>query len=206
MKRRKYFTRTAFFDLLFNMLLVFVVLFILAILQVNPEEEKKQDGIKLDEKFLILVQWGDDLDDDVDTYVKDPKDHIVYFKRREDGFMYLTRDDLGQRNDRVRKENGEIVMVKKNEERVLFRGIVPGEYVVNVHMYFKKSFSPVSVTITLFKLEGSDTEVISNTVLLKHNGDEKTAFRFTLDENGNVTNMNNAPMSIYEFEARRGGR
>ncbi|MDP2676415.1 MAG: hypothetical protein Q8O83_01895 [bacterium] len=205
MKKRAYFTRTAFFDVFLNMLLIFIFLFLLAILQVNPEK-KKDEGIKLNEKFFIVMTWNNDLHDDIDLYVKDPEDHLVYFNRREDGLMHLDRDDLGQLNDTVITKDGRKIVVEKNEEKVALRDTIPGEYIVNVHLFRKTSNESVAVTIKLIELfRGADTEVLTSTVFLSTHGDEETAFRFTLDEADNITNTNHDQMSLYQFRVRQEG-
>lgn len=190
-------------DLFGNMLLFFFMLFVVAIVYFNPITKKK-DGIQLNEKFLVIVSWEDDSRDDVDTYVKDPEDHLVYFRRREDGLMILNRDDIGITNDTVTTQDGKTIYLNKNEEIVMIRGIVPGEYIVNAHMYYKKGTKPATVTVRLVQLQGQDSDVISETFTLEKNGDERTAFRFTLDTDGNVTNTNKEQMSLFQFRVRGG--
>lgn len=202
MRKRTEFEQTSFFDMLFNMLLIFLVLFIVAFIQINPKAKKK-DGIEMNEKFFIMVSWEDDANDDVDVYVKDPEDHLVYFSRREDGLMHLDRDDLGVSNDTITTYGGKQITVPKNEERVTLRGTMPGEYIVNVHMYTKRELKPTEVTVRLLQLWGGDTEVLGKTVTLAEDGNEGTAFRFTLDESGNITNTSFEFMSLYTFGQRR---
>lgn len=189
-------------DLFGNMLIFFIILFVAAIIYFHPED-KKTEGIELNEKFFIMVSWEDDANDDVDVYVKDPEDHLVYFKQREDGLMHLDRDDLGISNDTITTYGGKQITVPKNEERVTLRGIIPGEYIVNVHMYTKRELKPTEVTVRLLQLQGGDTEVLGKTVTLAEDGDEGTAFRFTLDENGNIINTSFEFMSLYTFGQRR---
>ncbi len=48
--------------------------------------------------------------------------------------MHLDRDDLGERNDAI-EVAGRRVLNPLNQEIVSIRGILPGEYVVNLHLY-----------------------------------------------------------------------
>jgi hypothetical protein len=64
------------------------------------------------------------------------------------------------------------------------RGILPGEYVVNVFHYLANGVDPVPVTVTIERLNPTVEVVYSGTVTLDHRGDEKTAIRFTLDKDG----------------------
>lgn len=185
---RDYGSPTAFFDLIFNILCFFVVLFSISFLLMSRkiEEDKK---IKSFAEFMISATWPRDSDDDVDTYVEDPLGNLVFFKSREEGLMHLDRDDLGRRSDTVKTIDGQVYQDPENREIVTIRGIIPGEYVVNVHLYFAREREQrTPVEITLEKLNPQVVLVTKNEVVLEETGDEKTAFRFTIDGKGDVTN------------------
>jgi len=184
--KRNYHTNMAFLDLLFNTLLCFAALFVLSFILINPS--KKENNIKAKADFMITVTWNKDLDDDVDTYVEDPVGNLVAFMRREEGLMHLDRDDLGHRNDTINTPNGPIEY-KENREIVTLRGFVPGEYVVNVHMYMKREKAPTEVMIVLEKLNPYMI-IMAKNVILTTNGQEDTAFRFVVDSEGVVTKVN----------------
>lgn len=191
---RQYHTNRAFFDLLFNMLAGFVVLFIIAWIMINIETEKK--NVESKAEFLIVVSWPDGMEDDVDTYVEDPADNLVFFGRREQGLMHLDRDDLGNANDIIYTDYGEIEF-EGNREVVSIRGIVPGEYVVNVHMYSKKNIEPAEVTVEVHKVNPFSIVAIKK-VTLSESKEEKTALRFSIDEKGKVTDVNYLDKSLIE--------
>lgn len=192
MSRHRHSTKTAFLDILLNTLLGFIALFVLAFIQIRPDEQKEKT-VETKGEFVIVVNWPDESDDDVDTYVMDPAGNIAYFSSREVGLMHLERDDLGARNDVVMSPDGQRILVRENEERVIIRGIVPGEYIVNVHMYAKRDSDPTPVRIALIKLEGADREIETREVTLEFNGDEKTVFRFTVNPDNSVTDVNDLP-------------
>ena len=110
--------------------------------------------------------------------------------------MHLDRDDLGRINDIVQTPFGEIEH-KENKEIVTLRGFNRGEYVVNVHMYMRRDeASSTEVTIQLDKINPVfKTIVIKRTVLI-NNGDEKTAFRFVLNKDGEVIEVNQLPKTL----------
>ena len=193
--KRNYHTNLSFLDLLFNTLLCFAALFVLSFVLINPS--KKKNNVKMKAEFMITVTWPSDLDDDVDVYVEDPAGNLVAFMRREEGLMHLDRDDLGRRNDIVNTPFGPIEH-KDNREIVTLRGIISGEYVVNVHMYMKRSkAAEVPVTIQLDKINPYSTITIKEAVL-KITGDEETAFRFVLDKDGKVTDVNILKKSLIQ--------
>ena len=192
--KRNYHTNMAFLDLLFNTLLCFAALFSLAFVMINPSKKNKTVDAKAE--FLITVTWPSDIDDDVDTYVEDPNGNVVAFNRREQGLMHLDRDDVGFSSDRLQTPFG-IVEYKQNREMVSLRGIVPGEYVVNVHMYTKRSEEEKETPVTILLEKINPYRVVTGSnVILKQKGDEKTAFRFVLNDEGEVTNINKLEKSL----------
>ena len=192
--KRNYHSNTAFLDFLFNTLLCFAALFSLAFVMINPSKKNKTVDAKAE--FLITVTWPSDIDDDVDTYVEDPNGNLVAFNRREQGLMHLDRDDVGFSSDRLQTPFG-IVEYKQNREMVSLRGIVPGEYVVNVHMYTKRSEEEKETPVTILLEKINPYRVVTGSnVILKQKGDEKTAFRFVLNDEGEVTNINKLEKSL----------
>ena len=184
--KRNYHTNLAFLDVLFNTLLCFAALFALSFILINPSRTEK--NVEMKAEFVIVVTWPQELDDDVDVYLEDPVGHLVAFMRREDGLMHLDRDDLGSRNDFINTPAGR-VEYPQNREIVTIRGIVPGEYVLNVHMYSKKSVgASTPVTVLVDKINPYGTVVVK-TVELGNTGDEKTICRFVVDTEGKVTDV-----------------
>ena len=192
--KRNYHTETAFLDLLFNTLLCFAALFSLSFVLINPSKQTKNVEAKAD--FIITVVWPADMDDDVDTYVEDPAGNLVAFMRREQGLMHLDRDDTGFQSDRIRTDCG-VVEFRENREVVPLRRTMPGEYVVNVHMYTKRSADgvPTPVSIRLEKLTPFKIAAVREVQLLVDT-DEKTAFRFVLNDKGEVIEVNHLEKTL----------
>ena len=184
--KRNYHTNLAFLDLLFNTLLCFAALFSLAFILITPSQKNKTVDAKAE--FIITVIWPSEMDDDVDTYVEDPEGNLIAFNRREQGLMHLDRDDTGISFDTIATDFG-LIEYKENREMVTIRGYVPGEYVVNVHMYTKREDKETPVTIILEKINPYKV-VTGRNVVLKIKGDEKTAFRFTVNDEGKVIQTN----------------
>ena len=192
--QRQYHSNLPFVDLLFNVLIGFVFLFIVSFLLINPIA--KRADIEVKAEFLITVMWPDDLEDDVDTYVEDPVGNLVWFRSREPGLMHLDRDDLGKRNDEVTTAAGTILF-PENREIVTLRGVIPGEYIINIHMFFKVGQEPVPVTVQIDKINPYSV-VLRETIELKNKGDEVTVARFSVKSNGDVINVNKLPKKLVE--------
>lgn len=191
--KNKYVTHFAWIDTLMNILLAFMGLYAVAFIMtaVNKKQQEIQASAPMKGVFLITATWEADHDDDVDLWVMDPEGHTVGYNRREDGLMHLDRDDLGFSSDTVQTQFGPVT-VKDNRELVTVRGITPGEFVVNVHMYRKTDPKPTHVRITLEKIQPYSI-VTSREIVLTLNGDEQTAFRFTMNTKGEVTEINQLP-------------
>lgn len=175
------------------MLLGFVCLFMFAMMMIAKEEKKKAGDVEVHAEFIITVTWPSESPDDVDTYVEDPIGNIVGFNRREQGLMHLDRDDLGHKNDEVLTAEGTVIY-NENREVVTIRGYLPGEYIINVHMYHREVEydKPLTVTIRADKINPF-SQVAVQTVVLSAAGDERTAFRFYVNKDGTVKSVNRLP-------------
>jgi hypothetical protein len=185
--RRRSEIGVGFTDLLFNALLGFVVMFVLAFLLINPIA--RTGAVDPKAEFLITLTWPDGRPEDVDLYVEDPAASLVWFRQREAGLMHLDRDDLGQRNDFIEVAGSRIVN-PLNQEVVSIRGIVPGEFVVNVHLYRANDGSEFPATVKVEKLNPKVDLVFYGSVSLSEQGDERTAVRFALGADGRVRDVN----------------
>jgi hypothetical protein len=185
-------------DFLLGLVVVFVVLFQLSLVVANEDAAKaKQEHLRNASLYLVRMSWPGDSDDDVDLYVSDPAQHLVFFKTMQSGLLSLDRDDTGRGSNTFVLPDGRKVISAWNEERVTIRGIIEGEYIVNAHMYRKSSSTPTKVEVSLYKTDPSDNIMIHQKVVtLSGERQEETAFRFTLTRDGNVLDINELPKSF----------
>jgi hypothetical protein len=182
-----------FTDLLFNALLGFTFLFLVAIMFMNPDA--KTGIIDPKAEYILTITWEDNSPDDVDVWVEDPEGQIVWFRTPEAGLLHLDRDDRGIVNDTI-TINGEEVQNPLNQEVVTLRGVVKGEYVVNLHYYASETNKPLDVQVRLAKVNPKLEIVYYGTVNMEKKGDEKTALRFTIGRDGNIFGINFLPKSF----------
>jgi len=133
--RLKYKSGIGFTDLLFNLVIGFVYLFVIAFILINPVA-KKGDVIKKAE-YMITIEWNHDYNDDIDLWVKDPAGNIVSFLQKSKGLMHLEKDDLGYDNDVYVKDTKKEI-IHLNREVLTLRGTLEGEYEVMAHVYNRK--------------------------------------------------------------------
>lgn len=188
-------TFVPFTDILFNALLGFAIMLFIAFALIKPEN--KTGDIDINAEFLITVTWPDNSPDDVDTYVRDPQGNIVWYNTLDRGLIHLDRDDRGQYLDEV-MINGKKVVFPLNQETVSIRGIVPGEYTVNVYEFLNPSKMTIPVSVKVEKLNPTVKVIYYESMNLTHVGDEHTAVRFTLDADGNVSDLNTIEDSLVE--------
>lgn len=185
-----------FYDMLFNMLIAFVFCFIIALLAMNPKALKIGD-IPSKAEYIITVGWPDRNPNDIDTWVQDPGGNLVWFRAREAGLMYLDRDDRGDANDAI-LINGQRIVSPFRQEVVTVRGIVPGEFTVNVQYYQSRDGQPVDVNVSIIKVNPRAEVVFYGQLKLARPGDEATAARFTIQPDGKVVNVNTLPKSLVQ--------
>lgn len=181
--------------MLFKALQVVAFLFFIALLAISPEEKAGKVDSKAE--FLITMDWPDNHPDDLDLFVQDPAGDIAWYRHREAGFLVLDRDDRGGGNDFI-VVNGKKISSPIREEIVTIRGIIPGEYTVNVSHFQATTREPVPASVKVQKLNPTAQVVFDDHVFVDHTGDEKTAVRFTIDAEGKVTDVNRRQKSLME--------
>ena len=179
-------TGPVFRDMLYLLSLSFAVLLIYALIQIHPPAKKSE--IERKAEFLIILEWDERSAADIDLWVMDPQENIVWFQQKTGGFLHLDKDDLGHRNDKIIIDGKEKI-IYLNREVVTIRGIVPGEYITNVHAYRKTKEAPVNGYVRLLKLNPY-IEYATEYFVLKNEGDEITVFRFYVDKDGYVSDIN----------------
>ena len=198
MSNERYKSTIAFTDLLFNILVGFAFLFIIAFLLIKPEA-KKQDFERKAE-FVVVMEWDKGAHGDIDLYVQDPTGAQCSFRFPVANFMHLDKDDLGASNDSVVNADGSVSTVRINREVITIRGIIEGEYIINAHYYSKRMWvdtrpgevkKKLGITgDTVVKIELH--KVTPYSILwagekkFTEKGQEETYLRFRLDRDGNL--------------------
>jgi len=190
-----------FTDLLFNALVGFAFMFFVAFAMINPVAETGE--IDTEVELLITMRWPDGHPDDIDLYVEDPQGNVVWYHEREGGLMHLDRDDRGQFKD-VLLIGGEEVENPLNQETVSVRGLMQGEYVVNVVHFIATEPGTVPVTVKVEKMNPSVRVVYYGEEILGGTGEERTVIRFTLADD-EIVDLNDRPKSLVAATRRGSG-
>ena len=183
-KKRRTGSNLAFNDLLFNVLIGFVMLFVIAFLLINPIAKKADIPVKAE--FIIVLEWDNEATDDVDLWVQLDDKLPVGFSNRENAPLHLDRDDLGTTNDKI-VIDGVTHIIKVNRETTTIRGIIPGDYYVVVHAYHKKEIT-IPYTVTVIKVNPF-RQIYSLTGVLMVDREINRLPAFTVESNGRVTSV-----------------
>jgi hypothetical protein len=172
---------TVFRDVITLALAGFVSVVILMLPHLNPPvvNAAAVDSITAPGNVIVEIRWPDSSRHDVDLWVQAPGDVPVGYSNKGGLIFNLLRDDLGKHGDPT----------DMNYEISYTRGLPPGEYTVNVHLYRTDGAMPVPVTVVVSaKANPQETarQLISTKVELRRDGEELTAVRFKLDENAKL--------------------
>lgn len=174
---------TLFRDVLSLALMGFLAVIVLLLPYINPRGTEAEANMAPPGNVIVEITWPSELNTDIDLWVKAPNDLPVGYSNKGAVFFNLLRDDLGQYMDPT--------MI--NHEVAYTRGIIPGEYIVNVHAYRGDYDNPLPTdvhAIVSIKTEGENgpvtAPVLGTTVSLDYVGQEITVFRFKLDEAGRI--------------------
>ncbi len=172
---------TVFRDVIMLALAGFMTVVILLLAHINPKASAASaKDTTAPGNVLIEANWPPDMDSDVDLWVQAPGDMPVGYSNKGGAVFNLLRDDLGKQLD----------LSGLNYESSYSRGIVPGEYTVNLHLYRNRAaVADVPVTVLVSSKPNADAparQILMTKVDLMREGEERTVFRFKLTETGNL--------------------
>jgi hypothetical protein len=187
---------TVFRDVITLALCGFVAVVILLLPHLNPKQEAQAAvASTVPGNVMVEARWADELDTDVDLWVQAPGDVPVGYSNKSGLIFNLLRDDLGRNADPT----------QLNYEVSYSRGVPPGEYAINLHMYRNKSkVSPVKVTVvTSVKRPNAESakQILTSSVDLMAENQETTVYRFKLTEAGELVpgSVNSLPKPLRKW-------
>lgn len=194
-------------NLMMNILKGVLILFFIAISSIAQQKPTDANFQKKAEAAIIM-RWPDSLPCDEDIYVQNPSGSVVYWSNKSASGMNIDRDDYGMRDEMVTLPDGSKVINNENVEYWTLRAIVPGEYIVNVHLYGcsdtemyldpeirngtkspipgdQPEIKPFDVSVTLYQYNPLMKMIGQPVVITMHKiWEEKQAFRFKISYDG----------------------
>lgn len=177
---------TVFRDVILQALSGFVAVVLILLPHLHPPVEAKEAPPP--GNVVIEINWPSNIDADVDLWVEAPGDRPVGYSNKGGRVFNLLRDDLGQFRD----------LTDVNYEVAYSRGVVEGEYTINLHLYRNKSAVvpvPVTVVASAKRSNGANLKRLTSAkVELGYTGEEVTVVRFALNKDGEIV-----PGSMHEL-------
>ena len=188
----------SFRDMLFLLVFAYLVIGAVALAHVRKKQEDVS-GATPPGSLIVDIHWDDKIDADVDLWVQAPGDVPVGYSNKSGMIFNLVRDDLGHSGDPV----------SMNYEIAYGRGLWPGEYAVNAHLYRSVDGHfpiPVRATVSVHDPDGDVRKILESTADLTFLGQESTIFRFKLDEKGSLVqgSLNRFHKSLRTAQASQG--
>jgi len=169
---------TVFRDVILLALIGFVAMVIMLLPHITQKKQESEDH-KAPGNVIVEMHWPNNMPYDVDLWVQAPREVPVGFWNLGGTTFNLLRDDLGGEGDAT----------NENYEISYSRGIPPGEYVVNVHMYGPLPYGvtiPVNVVVSVKPKYGDVSQLLETTINLTRRNQEETAYRFRLTAEGEL--------------------
>ncbi len=177
---------TVFRDVILLALSGFVAVVLILLPHLHPPVEAKEAPPP--GNVVIEINWPSEIDADVDLWVEAPGDRPVGYSNKGGRVFNLLRDDLGQFRD----------LTDVNYEVAYSRGVVEGEYTINLHLYRNKSAIlpvPVTMVASVKRSNGANLKRLTSAkVELGYTGEEITVIRFALNKAGEIV-----PGSMHEL-------
>lgn len=164
-----------FRDLLLLCLILMVAFVEILLTQVVNTETKPGD-IDMPQSIVATISWPEG-NTDVDLWLNGPAEPVPVGYSNKGGVLWnLLRDDLGTLPD----------FTPLNFETAITRGIMPGDYRVNVDC-FRCPQLPFDVSLEVETSRGGQIKSIAtSTIHMTANHTEKTGIAFTVDADGDV--------------------
>ncbi len=169
---------TVFRDVILLALSGFVAVVLILLPHLHPPLEAKEAPPP--GNVVVEINWPSKIDADVDLWVEAPGDQPVGYSNKGGKVFNLLRDDLGQFRD----------LTDVNYEVAYSRGVVAGEYTINIHLYRNKSAIlpvPVTVVASVKRTNSANLKRLTSAkVELAYTGEEVTVVRFSLNKTGEI--------------------
>ena len=163
---------------------VMMLLILTIITMIHPPVDP---SIELRPVAVMTVEWDGMLKSDIDTHLILPNgSHLSYLHKDVGGRVVLHRDDLG----RSKGLDGKVIPI--NLEVVDFFVLDPGRHKVAVKAYSYKDDKPIKVEIKLYTT-GTFTRYVDKTITLTASYQTISVVEFTVDDDGNIIDVNTSP-------------
>lgn len=177
-------------DWTLNLAVMFMLLFVIALLFMHDPGKLEEEEAIPPGSIQVAIAWDAESCSDVDLWMQHvPNKTSVGYSNKSNRVLNLLRDDIGCNND----------ILTLNFENGYSRGLAPGEYIINAHLYRNHENVPIIVEYEVkIKTENRQLPVKYGHKTLTLVGEEITLARFKLNEEGHLISrsVNDIPKLI----------
>lgn len=163
---------TLFRDFSLAVAAIFLCLVVILLPFINPPKQDSEKEVNASGNLIVEVIWPHDNPVDIDTWILGPDNIRVGYSNKSGKIFNLLRDDTGASND----------VTGLNFENAFSRGIWPGWYIINLHVFGTGSGElPIKVRTVLSVKAGPNATVIqfyASEIILYELREEQTVLRF----------------------------
>ncbi len=80
------------------------------------------------------------------------------------------------------------------------RGFIPGEWILNMHMYKKRDEGPTTVTVQIDKLNPKVTTILFKEIIMTEAWEEITVTRFEMTSQGDIIDLDDLPRRLVKVD------
>lgn len=160
---------------------VFIVMFIIILPFIQPVGKDNEEEMKSVGNLIFEMIWPNNNPVDVDLWILTPDREQIGYSNQSGKYVNLLRDDVGSTDD----------VSGMNYENGFSRGIIPGRYIVNAHIYSYSAPAklPIKVRVVL-SIKADEKSKINQfyavELTFEKLHEEQTALQFTVNESGKI--------------------
>lgn len=152
-------------------------------------------------EYMIVLNWPDESNVDLDLWLKNPDELLVWYKNKEISNIALDRDSRGSVSNEKKTADGTTVR-SGNEEIIAIRSIIPGKYTIAVTYYndngsvYGNPVSTVEYTVKIYKVNPVMAQIVLEHGTMKLIKQIDKVLSFQIDPDGKIEVVTTDPESF----------
>jgi len=135
-------------------------------------------------EFIVNLRWDDKRDVDLDLWMQDENNKVIFYNVRETINISLDRDSRGFTSNKAILADGSEA-VSSNHEVIAIRAIMPGDYIIAV-CYYTGDSREIDATVDVEKMNPTVTELANKHIHLNKINDVMNVVAFHVDADGSA--------------------
>lgn len=205
MKHRQHLTSWQVYADLFMFLFQWAMVLVTVMIIFFHVQSKEEKDYHPKAEYMIVLDWPDNRDVDLDLWLKNQYGSLVYYKNKELPNISLDRDSRGNITNQSRVDGSKDVR-SGNEEIITIRTILPGTYQIAVVYYNDEEHKSsdhslernIDYTVKVIKINPTLQVVFEEQHHMSQMREVQKVVTFTIEDNGQVKIEPNSPKPFFE--------